>query len=314
MMALLGDVGGTNTRLALCRGGGVPQRSESFRNADHSGLEAVLRAYLAATGAKPARLVLALACPVDGDELRLTNLGWAFSLRELGRGLGIAQVQAVNDFAALALSLPRLGAGDSVAVGGGEARPGAPIALLGPGTGLGVAGLVPCGEDWMALPGEGGHVSLAAGDAEQAALIERLRGIFGHVSAERVLSGPGLANLYRCVSGIEDSAAVPAPEIITRRALIDSDPAALRTLDHFLALLGTVAGNLALTLGARGGVYLGGGILPGMVEAVQGSRFRERFEDKGRFRSYLQSVPTRIIVHPQPALLGLAALAAKPGP
>ncbi len=305
---LLADIGGTNTRLALQHPGGRAGRVRHYRNAEHRGLGPLLQHYLERLPAarRPREAALAVACPVTGDRIHLTNLGWSFSLETLRRELRLEVLEAVNDFAAVALAVPALSRRQWCPIGGGRAVRGAPVGALGPGTGLGVAGLVNCGESWLAVAGEGGHVTLPACDAEEAALIERARDELGHVSAERLLSGPGMARLYAILAraGGTDTT-VPEPPEISRRALEGSDPLASRTIDVFLAMLGGVAGNLALTLGARGGIYLAGGILPDLVSLLGASRFRQRFVAKGRFRDYLETIPTRLITHPHPAFPGL---------
>lgn len=308
---LVADIGGTHSRFALAGDGVTAVRV--FDNVDYHGLEDVFEAYLQELDlpATPTTAAIAVACPVDGDELTLTNLGWTVSIEALRRRFGFDDLHVINDFAAAALAIPGLGPGDVLAIGGGTPLAGRPVALIGPGTGLGVAALVPCAEDWVPVAGEGGHVTLPAATDEEERIIAALRRELGHVSAERLLSGPGLVLLYRSLAGAADPALTP--EAITRLAVRGKDPAAVRAMDHFLAMLGTVAGNLALTLGARGGVYLAGGILPGLAARLQASPFRERFVNKGRYRNYLQSIPTVLITKENPALAGLAAWLEKAG-
>lgn len=302
---LVADIGGTHSRFALAGGNDITS-IKVFDNADYRGLQDVIEAYLQELDlpARPTTAAIAVACPVDGDELTLTNLGWTVSIEALRRRFGFDVLHVLNDFAAAALAIPTLGPEDVLTVGGGTAMAGQPVALIGPGTGLGVAALVPCGKDWVPVAGEGGHVTLPAATDEEERIIATLRHRLGHVSAERLLSGPGLALLYGCLARTTDPALTP--EAITRLAVSRQDPDAVRTMDHFLAMLGTVTGNLALTLGARGGVYLGGGILPDLAAQLQASSFRERFVDKGRYRGYLQSIPTILVTKENPALMGLA--------
>lgn len=305
---LLADIGGTHTRLTLDDGGGDCGQAQSFDNKDFDGLGDLVETYLRGVSPKrPTVGAFAVACPVTGDRIRLTNLAWEFSVSELQKRLKLEALEVVNDFAAQALAIPELAAEDFVQIGGGEPLENAPVGVLGPGTGLGVAGLVRCDRRWMALPGEGGHASLAASTDEEADLIAELRRRYGHVSAERVLSGGGLVELYRWCKGRPELSVRP-PDV-TDRALDGDDPEAEKALALFFAMLGTVAGDLALTLGAAGGVYLTGGILPSVCAAFETSSFRERFVAKGRFRSYLEGVPTRLIVSPFPAFKGLAAVA-----
>ncbi len=312
MPALLADVGGTRVRLAL-HGKGPVGRVEVYPSAGAGGLEALIERFLAAhPGAREGLDALALcaAGPLEDGAVRLTNRGWRIEARALAERYR-ARCLLVNDFTAIAAAVTRLGPGALRPLGGGPPRPGAPRAVLGPGTGLGVSAALPDGRGgWLALAGEGGHVSLAAADTGEAALIERLRERFGHCSAERVLSGPGLAHLYAALAeeAGEPGTEPPAPEAIAEAAWRGADRLAVAALERFTGWLGAVAGDLALTFGARGGVYLGGGIVPAWGERFDAARFRARFEAKGRFRSWLAAVPCHLIGDPHPALAGLAAL------
>ena len=307
MTVLLADIGGTNTRCALGRDDGGVSEVRVFGNRDFASVDAVLRRYLdgMANGQRPPRGVLAVAAPIRGDDIEMLNVAWRFSLEDLRRSLGFDRLRALNDFAALAWALPGLGAADLAPVGGGKAAAGFPKAVLGPGTGLGVATLVPCHDGWQAVAGEGGHVTLAAQDEREEAIVRQARQRFGHCSAERVLSGAGLGFLHAALHGGPEPDAVE----IGRRAGA-GDTAARETLERFFCLLGSVAGNLALTLGAFGGVYIGGGIVPRYLTLLQNSGFRERFEAKGRYREYLRAIPTAVITTPHPALRGLLAFEA----
>ncbi len=305
---LIGDIGGTHSRLALCDAG--IRRVRVYDNAGFGGIEEVLRAYLDDLQNPPSAAALAVAAPVRGDRVRLINSGWSFSTVELRNRLGLETLQVLNDFAAVALAIPVLGADDLFVIAPGEARPERPAGILGPGTGLGVSALIPCGERRVAVAGEGGHVTLAPATKEEGRLIETLRKDIGHVSAERLLSGPGMVLLYRLLAG--DGRADISPEVITRRAVAGEDPIAVRTLDHFLAMLATVAGNLALTLGAEGGIYLAGGILPQLAGDLDWTGFRERFVDKGRYRDYLARIPVYLMTREYPALAGLQAQLDRP--
>jgi glucokinase len=306
MHLLVADIGGTNSRCAVSTGFAAPERIGRFRNADFPDLAALLSAYLAGlpATARPRVAALAVAAPIGGDEVRMMNITWRFSRRELQQRLALDQIHVVNDFAALAWALPALGAAELRQVGSGSAVPQAPKLVLGPGTGLGVATLAPCGDGWQAIPGEGGHVTLAACDAADEKIIRAARERFGHCSAERLLSGAGLGFLQQALHGGE---AMPA-EVIGA-ALAAGDAAAAATFEAFFRLLGTVAGNAALTVGASGGVYVGGGIVPRYAEAFARSGFRERFEAKGRYRDYMRAIPTWLIGARDPALTGLVALA-----
>ena len=310
-LRLLGDVGGTNARFALQLGPGAPpQAVASFRCVDFPSIEAVIRHYLQQHSTlQPRHAAIGIANPIDGDQVRMTNHAWQFSIEALRQALCLQRLVFVNDFAALALSLPTLQAAELRPVGGGAPVPGAALALLGPGTGLGVSGLLRAADGRDAvISGEGGHVTLAAADDDEAAVLAWLRGRFGHVSAERALSGQGLENLYRAWSALHGQ---PAEELsaaqISQRALAGGDAACDAALALFFSLLGNVAGNLALTLGALGGVYIGGGIVPRLAGRLDASAFRRRFEQKGRFEAYLSRIPVWIIqAGESPALRGAA--------
>jgi glucokinase len=258
---------------------------------------------------RPTQAGIGIANPIEGDQVRMTNHAWQFSIEALRQALGLRRLVFVNDFTALALSLTTLQAGELQAVGGGQAVPHAPLALLGPGTGLGVSGLLRAADGSDAvIAGEGGHVTLAAADDEEAAILAWLRGRFGHVSAERALSGQGLENLYQGWSALHGHGAEPLTAAqISQRALAGGDAACDATLALFFSLLGNVAGNLALTLGALGGVYIGGGIVPRLAGRIEASAFRQRFEQKGRFQPYLSRIPVWVIQAGEgPALRGAA--------
>lgn len=310
---LLADIGGTNARFALLRDAALGP-TLVLAVADFETADAAIRAALARLNPQtpPDRALLAGAGPRRGARLALTNGTWVLDAAQLRRALGFDQVVLMNDFEALAWALPRLGAGDLIDIGadtatGRTALAGAPCALLGPGTGLGVAGVLSGPDGPLILVTEGGHATLAAEDAREDKILERLRARFGHVSAERVLSGQGLLDLYGVVAELAGGPATYAtPAALTEAALSGASREARVALEIFCAMLGGFAGNLALTLGAQGGVYLGGGILPRLADFLAGSAFRARFEAKGRFRDYLAPIPTRLIVHPAPAFLGLA--------
>ena len=308
----VGDIGGTNARFAWLEAAGAPLTDEAiYPCADHATLQAAMRHYIDAHGKKAPRwAAIGIANPVTGDRVQMTNHHWSFSIDAVRQALGLERFVVINDFTALALSLPSLQPADLRQIGPGAAVPQAAKALLGPGTGLGVSGLLPArgGLGWVPLAGEGGHVTLAGTNAEEDAVIALLRRRFGHASAERALSGPGLEALHAALVELEGSASpgLTAAQI-TSAALAGSDAQCGRTVDLFLALLGTVAGNLALSLGARGGVYIGGGIVPRLGERVLVSPLRARFEAKGRFTEYLQQMPLLVIqARTSPALWGAA--------
>ena len=310
MDVLLGDIGGTHARFARASGPGRIEHILVLEVADYGDLETAIADYLDRTaGPLPARAAFAVAGPVGDGEVAMTNIPWKISARGLVRRFGFADVRLVNDFVAVALAIPGLDAGTRRPIGGGAAVADAPAAVLGPGTGLGVAALVPTPAGPVALASEGGHATLAAATPEEDRILARLRDRFGHVSAERVLSGPGLEALHAVLAG---NRAIPSRAVeIGTRAAAGTDPEAARTVAAFCAFLGSFAGNLVLTLGARNGLYIAGGIVPALADVLARSAFRERFEAKGRFASYLKTIPTYVIVHPQPALLGLSLLTAR---
>ena len=305
---LLGDVGGTHARFAWqADAASDPGDVAVERCADHATLAAAIQHYLQAHGRPaPRACAIGIANPVIGDAVRMTNHHWSFSIDALRRELGVERLLVLNDFQALALALPTLPSQCLRQVGGGAAQAGAACALIGPGTGLGVSGWVPHGGSGVALTGEGGHVTLAATDDREAAVIAFLRTRFGHVSAERVLSGPGLLNLCHALCAIDGRPCGPlSPSDVIAQGRADAGSIAGAALQLFCGFLGNAAGNLALTLGATGGVYLGGGIVPRLGDAFDAARFRQRFEAKGRFADYLAAIPCFVIVADvSPALAG----------
>jgi glucokinase len=310
---LLADIGGTNARFALEPVPGRIEQIEVLACSGYPTLADAVRAYLALPGvaaAGPVRsAAVAIANPVDGDVVRMTNHHWEFSIEALRRACGFDQLVVVNDFSALARALPHLSPGHKRQVGGGAARAGAPMGLIGAGTGLGVSGLIPNGAGYTALQSEGGHVTFAPANELEVAILQYAWREFGHVSAERLLSGAGVELIYRALAdraGI-DTPALAAPEI-SRRALAGECALCDEVLETFCGMLGTVAGNLAVTLGAQGGIYIGGGIVPRLGERFDRSCFRQRFEAKGRFADYLAQVPTWVITAPYPAFLGVSAI------
>lgn len=315
---LVADIGGTRARFALLDELGAPHLTRILAVADFAGPIEAIEAYLAEIGCRSLRAAaIALAAPVHDEDIRLTNGSWTFSREQIRSRLGIARLILLNDFTALALSLPRLTTSDLRQVGGGTPRPLAPKAVLGPGTGLGVSGVIHDRGRWLALAGEGGHCSLAPADGREAAILALAWRELQHVSAERLLSGGGLPLLNRLVAEVDGRACEALGTVdIVARALANDDVQCAAVIDTFCAMLGSLAGNLALTLGAQGGVYIGGGIIPRLGARFERSAFRARFETKGRFAAYLAAIPTYVMLSPTPALLGAAhALAeSKDGP
>lgn len=311
---LVADIGGTNARFGWVDGdAGRVLHVRKLPTAGHpqpvDAVQAYLRELAQVLGAAyrpPVHAAFAVATAVAGDEVAFTNSHWRFSRTVLQSELRLQALLVLNDFEALALSLPRLG-GSQLRAHGAMPRPCGTLAVIGPGTGLGVGGVTQTRHGWVALPGEGGHATLAASDDFEAALLQQARQEFPHVSAERLLSGIGLPVLHRAVAAVTGQVAPSlAAEVIVERGLVGDDAVCARTLDAFCALLGSFAGNVALTLGARGGVYIGGGIVPRLGEYFFRSRFRECFEAKGRFREYLQGIPTALITDTLAALSGAA--------
>ncbi|MDL2353722.1 MAG: glucokinase [Pseudomonadota bacterium] len=308
---LLADIGGTNARFALESAGGELTHVRVLPCAAYASLSDALRAYLDAAvpaGARPDLAALAIANPVGGDQVAMTNHHWQFSIEAVRREFGFAQLLVANDFKALAMALPLLSAQQRRQIGGGAARAGV-LGLLGPGTGLGVSALIPGEGGWRALDSEGGHVTFAPADERELAILRFAWRHHPHVSAERLLSGIGLALVYRALAERAGVAAAPrdVPQIIAA-AVDGSCPVCVETIDCFCAMLGTVAGNLAVTLGAAGGVYIGGGIVPRLGALFERSAFRRRFEQKGRFSAYLAQIPTWLITAEFPGLIGVGAM------
>jgi glucokinase len=314
---LLADVGGTNARFALLRGNhGRPENEVVLATIDFPTLADAALHYLKQCGSpKVLEGAIAIANPITGDWVKMTNHHWAFSIEETRKQLGLQQLRLLNDFTALAMALPALSKKELRQAGGGAPAPGAPYALIGPGTGLGVSGLFPTSDgSWLPISGEGGHVTRCATNQREADIIRICYEEYGHVSAERMISGMGLSNLYKALTSLGNKSPQPlTPADITDLGLAESDPFCVEALALFCGFLGSVAGNLALTLGARGGVYIGGGIVPKLGEYFHQSPFRSRFESKGRFAEYLSPIPAYVIHANNPALLGAAmALGAVP--
>lgn len=313
--ALIADIGATNARFALLQGGELAV-SETYAVSDYASPIEAARDFLAgpARGHSPTQALIAAAGPVERGRIALTNAAWTVDPERLAKGLGIADVVVLNDFEALAWSLPALRGEHLVTLG--APRPGerGTMAVMGPGTGFGLSAMVFAGGIEAPLVTEGGHATLSSENRREDAVILALRQQFHHVSVERVLSGSGLIQLYHAIARI-DGAAVPERDSgeIVAHALAGDCRVSRETLELFCAFLGSVAGNVALTLGARGGVFIGGGIAPRFTDFLRASAFRERFEAKGRLSSYLAHIPTAVIVHPMPAFVGLAHLASVRG-
>jgi glucokinase len=308
---LLGDIGGTTARFAMLTG-------DTLSPIDHlpvSRHRSMIDAIDSFLGSRQDRnrvgaAVLGVAAPVEGGRSVLVNSQWVVDATELRAAFGLKSISLINDFEAIAYALPHLSALDVKALAGGKPQLGESMAVIGPGTGLGMAGIVRREDRTTIIPTEGGHATLPGTTPREDAVIAHLRSKFDHVSAERALSGPGLENLHAAIAAIDGIAVSgkTAAEIV-RQALDRSCPVSVAAVDMFCAMLGTVAGDLALMFRARGGVYIAGGIAPRIVDVLARSEFLARFRAKGRFQPYLESIPTAVIVNSDAAFLGLQALA-----
>jgi len=317
---LLADIGGTHARFALGDASAdMPLLDDTVRKYPVTGFASLAdaaRGYLRETGARTTRAVFAVAARIDDGQARMTNHPWVISHGRLCRQLDLEHALLLNDFAAQAMAIPLLREGDYALLGGASWAPGRDTgdriqAVVGPGTGLGVSALVSRGGEMFPLETEGGHASFPPGTPEEVAILERLSAHFGRVSTERLVCGPGLVNIHRALGEIndEDPGPVTPPDITTRARA--GDPLCMRAVDVFCAVFGAIAGDLVLTLGAWQGVFLTGGMVPAMLAELQHSGFRQRFEHKGRFSPAMARVPTVAVLHPEPGLLGAAAIASR---
>ncbi len=311
---LLADIGGTHARFALETARGEIGNVRVYRCGDHASVADAMRAFLRdAGGARVRQAAIAIANPVDGDLVSMTNHDWRFSIDATRRALGFDTLHVVNDFAALAMAVPHLSGEERRQVGGGDAQPGGTIGVLGAGTGLGVSALVRVGDAWAPLSGEGGHASFAPADEREDAVLCYARARWPHVSFERLAAGPGIAVIHAALAardGYADGTIEADTAAIIERSLA-GDARCIATLDCFCGMLGTFAGNLALTLGATGGIYIGGGVVPRLGARFDASPFRARFEAKGRFAGYLSRIPAFVITAPHPAFAGVSRLLAR---
>ncbi len=312
---LVGDIGGTNARFAI-----LPSREaeaiqiSTIATVDFPDLDvAVEQAVIARSGMKPRSAILAIAAPVSGDEIKLTNSHWTVRPRVLIDRLGFSEIVILNDFEAQALAAAAVGPDHLEKIGGGDMEPEASRIVLGPGTGLGVAGLVRARNAWVPVPGEGGHVDIGPRSERDYEIFPHIRRIEGRVSAEQILCGHGLVNLYRAVAavrGVEVRSLEPAE--ISTAALDQTDRVAQEALEIFVTCLGRLAGDLALIYMSRGGVYLTGGIAPKIMPALKQPRFREAFEDKAPHSALMRQLPIFVTTHPRAAIVGLLSFAREP--
>lgn len=312
---LIGDIGGTNARFSVVLDAhaeaGEPQivQTADFATMD----EAIRAAVLDRSSVRPASAVLAVAGPVDGDEIPLTNCPWVVRPKGMLAGLGLGEVVVLNDFEAQALAVAALGEAHMERIGGGTAEPHAGRVVLGPGTGLGVAGLIHALGRWIPVPGEGGHMDIGPRTPRDYQVFPHIETIEGRVSGEQILCGRGLVNLYRAVAAADGKAApLAAPADITAAALAGSDAVAQEALSMFVTCLGRTAGDLALVFMSRGGVFLTGGIAAKIVPALKAGNFRAAFEDKAPHSELLRAMPVHVVIQPLAALAGLAAYARAP--
>jgi glucokinase len=310
MRFLLGDIGGTNARFAVLTSQQLGQ-IECLTVGDYTTLEDAITAFLSRQGSPPdiVAAFLAVAGPTNGDRCAIVNSPWIADGATLRASFRFSLVHLINDFEAIALSLPRLHGSDIYSIGGGRTQSGEPMLVLGPGTGFGAAALIQHDGHTVPIATEGGHATVPSSSQREDAIIAYLRERFGHVSIERTVSGPGLENLYEAIVALDCFSAPTRNAIEITEAARKGDCAASRTaLEMFCAMLGTVAGNFALTFRAGGGLFVGGGIAPRIVDVLAHSEFRARFEAKGRFRAYLERIPTNVIMCSDATFRGLKAL------
>ena len=311
---LVADIGGTNARFGLVDfDTSSLEEVRRYSVAEFPNFDNALKQFLLDIGelgkwrSVPQASCLAIACPADADEVQFTNSPWSISRQMISSLLGGAHVEFINDFAAVGYAVAELKPQDWKQIGGKAPIPGKAISILGPGTGLGVSTLVPVGTGYHLVEGEGGHVDFAPIDQHECAVLEILTARYGRVSIERLLSGAGILNLYQSLAQLSGKPPQhESPAQITEAALKGNDSLAERTLHLFCRILGSHAGNLALTLGAKGGVYVAGGIVPRFIDFFQKSDFRQRFEAKGRFRPYLVDIPVRVVLKDNLGLFGAA--------
>ena len=272
---LIADIGGTNARFALLSPSGDVHQQIVLPCADYPDIVSAIKEYLSQVGnPKIEAAAMAIANPITGDRIKMTNYKWAFSISETQAALGLKELTFKNDFTALAMSLPLLLISDLKRIGGNpDQEKGSALAVLGPGTGLGVSGLIRAGENWIPLEGEGGHVSVSPANERECDILKSCWKQYEHVSAERLVSGMGLQNLYQTICELEGAVAEKlSPADISTRGKDNTDPHCAEALAVFCGILGSVAGNLVLTLGAFGGVYIGGGIVPRLGSYFETSR------------------------------------------
>jgi len=306
---LVADIGATNARFALCRSAQTIERVRVYPTSAYPGPEQAIRRYLQDCGQPTIdHAAIGMATPASGDRIKMTNFPWEFSIEATRNALGFKSLHIINDFTALALSLPFLPGNELVQIGGDQGIAGMPLSLIGPGTGLGVSGLIPAARGgWTPIASEGGHASFSPDNERELRLWRKGRERFGHVSVERLLSGAGLQFIYQSLCELaEEPAHDYSPADISTKAIARECPQCRAALDAFCAILGTAAANVTLTFGAQGGAYIGGGIIPKLGDYFKHSPFRARYERHGRLSAYLAPIPVFVITSQHPAFIGAA--------
>jgi glucokinase len=298
---LIADVGATNSRCAMLR---APDFEISairhYQNDDAANLQEILTNYLLETDASPTNCALAVAAPVDDDNVRMSNRDWRFNVNEISRRIGVERTDVINDFHAVGYALPLIDDDRRVEIGRATKYRAGSVAVLGPGSGLGMSAWIESGTNGVAVSGEGGHITLSARDADEDAIIAKLRECFGHCAAERVLSGPGIIGLHKVMHNVDGLTS----EEISQRL---DDPTCVATMNQFFRFLGSAAADLALVTGAIGGIYIAGGIVPDCIDQIRKSDFRSRFDNKEEYGDYMRGIPSWVITDPNPGLTGLSA-------
>lgn len=310
---IVADIGGTNARFALVTGkkGNAfnLEQIQILNGSEFPRLQDAMQHYINTLGGeKPKAACVAIAGPIDGDNARMTNLNWEFSQAAVKAEFGFDKYDTLNDFGALAVATSSLQADNLIEIKAGTMDPKGNKAILGPGTGLGVAGLACAGDSWLPIPSEGGHVNVAPATQLECEVIRAAMAEHGHVSAETFISGPGLVRLYRALATVRgETPKNYEPKDITAGALDGTDDLCKETLDLFCSFIGSLSGNLALTYGAKGGVYLAGGVLPRFIDYFKSSDFVKRFSEKGVMSHYVENIPVNLISYEYTAFVGAAA-------
>lgn len=307
---LIADIGGTNARFAMCEASSLDyQQGMTLTVKDHACLQGAIESYVEHQGlaSTPKYMCLAVACPTHADQIKLTNSHWSFSQQALKKALGIQELWVINDYTALSHSLPYLSNEQLRSIGAANIKPNETLSVIGPGTGLGMGGLIYHQNSWAVLVSEGGHTDFAPSTELEIEILQFLLKRHTRVSIERLLSGMGVENIYQALAEILSLAATESDAQEIGLKALQGDHLAKQTFDVFLDILASTAGNSALALQAKGGVFIAGGIMPRMLDLLDEQRFRKRFENKGRFSEFMSEIATKIIIEKQPGLLGAAA-------